>query len=149
MDKPIVKKCSKCGTDKGAYHYNKRSASKDGLTSRCTMCLNTKAMKVRAKTPEVTRARNLKKRFNMTIDEYNVIFLKQKGKCAICTKAESGRDIKGNVKWLSVDHHHGNGEVRGLLCNSCNTGIGKLGDSIKVLKSAIKYLETRGSYGEE
>ena len=148
MEKPVIKICTKCIMVKGVQHYNKRIASKDGLTSQCTQCLNTKAMKVRAKTPEVTRERNLQTRFNMSISQYNDIFLKQKGRCVICFKAESTRDKNNNVKWLSVDHNHKTGEVRGLLCNSCNTGIGKLGDSTKVLQSAITYLNERGSYGK-
>lgn len=142
------KKCSKCGEIKHTNEFNQRKASKDGFTSRCTQCLNTKAMKVRSEQPEVTRARNLKKRFNMTIDEYNTIFLGQKGKCAICEKAETNRDSKGSSKWLCVDHNHNDGTIRGLLCSSCNTGIGQLGDSVKTLKSAIEYLIKRGSYGE-
>ena len=145
----MSKECTKCGASKSLDKFNKRTASKDGLTTRCTTCLNTKALKVRSEQPEVTRARNLKKRFSMSIDEYNIIFLSQKGKCAICEKAETTQDVNQNVKWLSVDHNHSNGNIRGLLCNACNTGIGKLGDSIKVLKSAVKYLEERGSYGEE
>ena len=140
--------CTKCGEDKPLSEYNKRSASRDGLTSRCTDCLNTKAMQTRAKKPNDTRGYNLKKRFNISIDDYNHIFLKQRGLCAICTKPESTIDKKGNIKWLAVDHNHTTQEIRGLLCSSCNTGIGLLGDSEKVLKSAIKYLKERGSYGE-
>tara|TARA_R110002096_G_scaffold45582_1_gene122318 strand:- start:51 stop:491 length:441 start_codon:yes stop_codon:yes gene_type:complete len=144
-----TKKCSKCGETKRLTKFNKREASKDGLTAQCTLCLNTKAMQIRAARTDTTRGYNLKQRFNMSINEYNVIFLKQKGKCAICGRAETIRDVKGNIKWLSVDHNHDTGAIRGLLCQSCNTGIGKLGDSVKVLKSAIKYLNKRGSYGKK
>lgn len=52
--------------------------------------------------------------------------------CEICGSAE---------KKLVVDHDHSNGEFRGMLCHSCNTAIGKLGDSVDRLKSAIGYLE--------
>jgi len=142
------KQCSKCKETKDLADFNKRSASKDGHTSRCGDCIRTKNMQTRAKRPEDTRGYNLKQRFDMSIDEYNHIFLKQKGRCAICKNAETQLDQKGNVKWLSVDHNHATSEVRGLLCSGCNTGIGKLGDSIEVLSSAIKYLNERGSYGK-
>jgi len=145
---PIFKTCSKCGESKQLINFNKRSASKDGHTARCTTCIYTKALKTRMENPESTRGNNLKQRFNMSIAEYNEIFLKQKGKCAICELAETSVDSKGNIKWLSVDHHHGNGDIRGLLCNSCNTGIGLLQDSAKLMRSAIKYLDKRGSYGK-
>jgi len=143
------KECSKCGENKPLNEFHKRSLSKDGHTAKCGVCLNTKAMKVSSTQPEDRRGYNLKQRFNLTIEEYNVIFLKQKGRCAICTKAETMKDTKGSTKWLSVDHHHGTGSIRGLLCSNCNTGIGLLGDSIKNMKSAIKYLNKRGSYGEK
>jgi len=149
MESKKSKKCSKCEETKTLDKFNKRSASKDGLSSRCKVCLNTKAMHVRTNRPDTTRGHNLKKRFNMSIADYNIIFLKQKGRCAICNEAETSVDTKGKVKWLSVDHNHSTGDIRGLLCNSCNTGIGLLGDSQSVLKSAIKYLNKRGSYGKK
>jgi len=144
-----MKPCSKCGIVKELDQFNKRAASKDGYTARCTTCINTKALKTRTERPDSTRGNNLKQRFNMSIAEYNEIFLKQKGKCAICELAETSVDSKGNIKWLSVDHHHGNGDIRGLLCNSCNTGIGLLQDSAKIMYSAINYLKERGSYGKD
>ena len=94
------------------------------------------------------RSKNLLHRFKLTTDAYDQQFVHQRGLCAICEKPEEALDAKGRVKWLSVDHSHSTGELRGLLCYKCNTGLGKLGDSITVLKSAIKYLEERGSYGE-
>jgi hypothetical protein len=144
----MKKTCSKCKEKKPHSAFNKRTASRDGLDARCGDCKRTKAMQKRASDPNITRAANLKTRFNISIDEYNNLFLKQKGKCAICHQAESQLDSKGKVKWLSVDHNHSKGDIRGLLCNSCNTGIGKLGDSITVLESAVKYLKKRGSYGK-
>ena len=56
----------------------------------------------------------------------------QDGKCAICTKPFPGR--------IAIDHDHRTGRVRGLLCTSCNTGIGKLGDDPELLLRAISYL---------
>ena len=94
------------------------------------------------------RSKNLKQRFKLTTDAYDQQFIHQRGCCAICDKAETALDALGRIKWLSVDHNHATGELRGLLCYKCNTGLGKLNDSIKVLESAIKYLEERGSYGD-
>ena len=142
------KECSKCKEVKNGVDFDMRRASKDGLTSQCTICLRVKSMKVRKDNPESSRANNLKNRFDMTIEQYNVIFLKQKGKCRICNNAETMKSLNGEIKWLSCDHNHNTGKVRGLLCNACNTGIGKMGDSIKVLESAIKYLKKEGSYGD-
>lgn len=58
----------------------------------------------------------------------------QDGRCAICRKPERWR-------YLSVDHCHGTGRVRGLLCSMCNTAIGKLGDNADGVRQALRYLE--------
>lgn len=43
---------------------------------------------------------------------------------------------------LHLDHNHNPLKFRGFLCINCNQGIGKLGDNIKGLNRAIKYLQT-------
>lgn len=72
--------------------------------------------------------------YGITIEEYNKLFSKQNGVCAIC-----GQESKN--KRLHIDHNHGSGKVRGLLCNGCNRALGWFGDNISILKSAIQYLE--------
>ena len=62
--------------------------------------------------------------------------MKTSTKCEIC----------GNTKKLVYGHNHKTKEFRGVLCSTCNVGIGNLGDSVINLKNAIKYLESRGSY---
>jgi hypothetical protein len=42
---------------------------------------------------------------------------------------------------MNIDHDHKTGQVRGLLCSGCNTGLGHLGDDIQGLKRALEYLE--------
>jgi len=69
---------------------------------------------------------------------YNDLFAEQQGKCAICSIHQT--QLK---KSLAVDHCHKTGEVRGLLCSSCNTGIGQLKDSCDLLEKAIKYLKPK------
>jgi hypothetical protein len=70
------------------------------------------------------------------------MFAEQKGCCAIC-----GVHQDNVTKRFSVDHNHSTGKVRGLLCQNCNAGLGNFMDDISNLKSAIEYLEERGSYG--
>ena len=48
-----------------------------------------------------------------------------------------------------VDHCHDSNVVRGVLCQECNVGLGKLGDTVEGLKIALKYLEqSPGVHGE-
>ena len=85
------------------------------------------------------RKGQLKRRFGITLEQYDQIFESQGGVCAICSKPETNR-LYGTVKRLSVDHCHKSQRIRGLLCQDCNHAIGFAKDSIEILASAIKYL---------
>lgn len=78
---------------------------------------------------------HLKKKFNITIEQYDDMRRRQKFKCAICRI-----DEKYFNKRMVVDHCHSSGVIRGLLCGKCNFLIGFAKDSTKSLSSAIKYL---------
>jgi hypothetical protein len=65
------------------------------------------------------------------------MMLAQEGKCALChTDKPNGRG-----KRLHVDHCHGTGKIRALLCHSCNAGLGAFKDDPALLRAAIDYLE--------
>jgi len=84
--------------------------------------------------------RHIKRTFGLTEETFLALKENQNNCCAICNTSFDERKP-------CVDHNHDTGEVRGLLCNACNTSLGTLNDSIEVLKNAINYLETNGSYG--
>lgn len=74
-----------------------------------------------------------KERYRLiTSTQREELLLAQENRCASCGRSD---------KRLVVDHIHGTFHVRGLLCDSCNTGIGKLGDSIEGLERALDYLK--------
>ena len=74
------------------------------------------------------------KAFNLTKEQYLDMLEKQNHVCAICGN-------KDNNKKLAVDHCHTTGVIRGLLCSSCNTSLGKFKDSVELLQNAIQYLK--------
>lgn len=83
----------------------------------------------------------LRKKYGISLDQYNEMFGIQDGLCAICKKPEKEVDIKtGKPRRLALDHHHDSGKIRKLLCSNCNLGIGNFGEDIEALKSAIDYL---------
>ena len=86
--------------------------------------------------PEKHRDYHLKVNYGITLEDYKRLSEKQNNRCAICRKEASE-----GTKALSVDHDHKTGKVRGLLCGNCNTGIGLLQESEKLLLKAILYLE--------
>lgn len=73
-------------------------------------------------------------RYKISSDDYKNLLNLQNGRCAVC-------GIKLNLKNARIDHCHKTENVRGLLCVSCNTGIGLFRDSPEILKSAAKYVE--------
>ena len=91
-----------------------------------------------ARYPLKNRQYNLKKRYDMTMEDYDGLHEEQEGMCAICGAMEGGTT---RSRKLHVDHNHTTGDVRGLLCNECNTGLGKFKDDTAILKNAITYLQ--------
>ena len=95
--------------------------------SKCKTCSRSK------ETAESKRNNHLKRKYDMTLEEFEQKFISQGGKCKIC-KEES-------KKRLHVDHNHVTGQVRGLLFSNCNTGLGLFQDSFEVLEHAVLYLK--------
>jgi hypothetical protein len=84
--------------------------------------------------PDSLRAQSLKK-YGITLADYNRRLELQGNKCACC-----GRSEPGGRGGFAVDHDHATGLIRGLLCNSCNLGIGHLGDSVEGVLNAYNYM---------
>lgn len=76
-------------------------------------------------------------------EDYKALEEAQGGKCAICGEVPSGKDSR--TDGLAVDHDHGTGAIRGLLCHRCNHGIGSLRDREDLLLAAIDYLRRHRS----
>lgn len=76
-----------------------------------------------------SRKRHLKHEYGTDPETVAAIATKQQHRCAICAQ----------VKLLGVDHDHHSGKIRGLLCKSCNLGIGLLGDNEEGLARALEY----------
>ncbi len=109
--------CQRCG---GGEHETDDSGRR-----RCTRCKDIRS-----------REWNLKKRYGITVEDYERIYRKQRGKCGICRiKSEDGSN-------LDVDHDHKTGDVRGLLCGACNLGLGKFKDNIRIVRRAVEYLNS-------
>lgn len=93
--------------------------------------------------------------YNLTEQLYAELWKKQNGCCAICKHKLKGITekelVSENLAECAVDHchddkvHAGKAEkrkaVRGLLCKTCNSGLGMFHDNVEFLKSAILYLE--------
>lgn len=154
----MVKVCSKCKVEKPTTEfYSNRTNGRVYLRADCKACNNVKTKayymanqeRLRAAMKEydarnastLTNAR-LVREYGITLEQYVALLVEQEGKCAVCRK------IPETKRALAVDHDHGccPGKrscgkcIRGLLCTSCNTGLGNFRDSPELLAAASAYL---------
>ena len=160
-----MKVCARCKLPKEKFHTD--ASKPDGLTTVCADCRNASArrnheanrearnawQRAYAKTHregytkrakdwrhkhlERMRDRYLRNTYGLSEEEYQALLRKQDNKCAIC-RCELPPGVR-----FDVDHAHDTNAVRGLLCRTCNVGIGALKDDPQLLRSAVGYLENR------
>jgi hypothetical protein len=85
---------------------------------------------------------HLKRKYGISLKEFEAMFTTQNGACKICkTPFKFYGDDGDWSKTANVDHCHDTGKVRGLLCNNCNRGLGFFKDNSTVLRLAAEYLD--------
>lgn len=99
-----------------------------------------------ASCPDYHRARNLNRRYGISIEEYQTLLANQNFACAICEVEISDTLAYKDKRSVVVDHNHDTGEVRGALCSKCNLVLGHARESTNILYRAIVYLSERGAY---
>lgn len=122
------KKCPGCETWKPETDFSARNATKgDGLSSHCKQC---------------SYASGIWRTYRVTPERLQGM-LESQGGCAICHTPSP----RGDRRW-HIDHDHSccPGKtscgkcVRGVLCGTCNSGLGMFRDSLEILRSAQHYL---------
>jgi hypothetical protein len=81
------------------------------------------------------REMHYRQRYGINIEQYDKMLQEQEGCCKICKIPHTSLR-----KRMAVDHCHSTGKVRGLLCDSCNKGLGHFKDDLELLSKAIDYL---------
>lgn len=147
-------KCTKCKELLPLTEFRVRKESSTGHQYWCKKCEYTsnrlRYMKQHPKpviTPEILeikqkikqekdKRRMLLYRYNITLEEYNIMYEKQNKKCLICNTEFP----LGTLKGLCVDHAHTTNKVRALLCTSCNTLLGKIENNPTIIKNIETYI---------
>jgi len=144
-----MKKCTKCKKEKLESDFSYQNKSENKFMSICKDCISeyqknkrlnniekqkkldkiiyqkTKERRIkyakeyRIKYPDRTRNTNLKSKYGIDQSEYNKKLIEQDNKCAICEIS-----IVDYGKIFCVDHDHNTNKVRGLVCDTCNRGLG-------------------------
>lgn len=147
MERP----CLKCGERESAYAGHRRCRecyAEDQREQRLKHLEQRRAYdrervgggarQAREKARQYDRGR----KYGLAPGEYDRMHEAQDGLCAICRQPEqTTHGQTGAPRRLAVDHCHETGEVRGLLCNYCNLGLGKFRDDPDLLRRAADYLE--------
>lgn len=156
-----MKKCIECNTNKELTEFYKAANSKDGHRSSCKECKDKKtlvwraanpkaynalAVKWRDNNPDKQHANEIKRRYGLSLEDYNALLVKQNMCCALCDVQHDTSKKRGR---LYVDHDHETGKVRALLCHNHNVMLGHAEDSIETLEKAIKYLKQHADKGNE
>lgn len=155
------KTCTGCLEKLPISSFGIQKSYPDGLNYRCKSCMKIfrerrstdpavvlkrreSVARYRANNPDRDVNKTLFNKYGITLEQYEEMFEKQGGVCALCKKPETTRRNKkaeGGER-LAVDHCHDTGVVRGLLCFKCNTAIGALGDTQEAAIRAMKYLSS-------
>lgn len=130
------------GYKPSAFCTNCHTELREGRRIRCHRChLNYRNQLLRAwinrnksHTKLLKKDINLKKNYNFTLHEYNELLKKQNGVCAICLQPSTR---------FHLDHNHTTGQVRAVLCNNCNVGLGYFKENITYLQAAITFVQER------
>lgn len=113
--------CTKCSVGKPATSefFPPHNKKRNGFDSWCRSCRATYRNGIN------------RGKFRNVISDSELLELKASTKeCVIC----------GDVGPLVVDHDHSSGEIRGMLCNHCNRGLGHFRDNPELLEFARMYL---------
>ena len=71
--------------------------------------------------------------YGITPKEWEELFLSQNSCCAICGNQDSNQ-------W-HTDHCHTTGKIRGILCRTCNPGLGLFKEDADILLKAAEYIK--------
>ena len=81
------------------------------------------------------REGHLKRKYGITLADYDRMFDAQGGVCAICGEP------RPEERTLHVDHDHETGAIRGLLCFRCNNALGDFREEYELFRRAADYLD--------
>jgi hypothetical protein len=161
-----MKRCKKCGAVKPLDEFYAATGNRDGRRGECKECslaqrkrwyqnnrersmayvrawqqanpdrVRVWRLKNRDRRLEKLREIHLRNKFGLTPEEYDVLLQAQGGVCALCESPPTPGIS------LHVDHDHGTGEIRGLLCVRCNNALGLFREDPDLLRRAAWHVTT-------
>ena len=132
-----MKTCRVCKKQKDELQFYLCKRKGGNPKARHTECKQCAITRVKANhDPVKARRAHLRRKYDISLEEYEQLLLLQGGKCAVCPATEAGG--KHNV--FCVDHDHVTGKIRELLCMDCNIVLGIIKDSPEHLGRLASYI---------
>lgn len=124
---PEYKRCSRCNKVKHETEFSKNQYRKGSIVVRRGYCKECGKLKkpISAKTRREYEKKNPRPQLGASFE------------CPVCQRVIEA----WHKNQICLDHNHKTGEIRGYICGDCNASIGRIGDSIRVLKRAILWLQ--------
>lgn len=122
--------------------FDVRRGTPEGLAKRRDQMRHWRSTNLPKAVASARRGR-MKHKYGITEHEFILAHTSRLGCCDICkVQCRGGPSHSFSVKCdLAVDHCHGSGKFRGLLCRNCNAGIGQLRDDPDRVAAALSYLK--------
>ncbi len=140
---PDFKTCNMCRQEKPIGHFRKQSNSPDWRTTVCIECISTRNINDPDRL-DYRRRYHIMHKYGLEPEDVQRMLESQGGKCQIC---DGLLDFTKNVnqrRRAHIDHCHGSGKIRGILCGVCNAKLGTV-ESGEFLVRALEYLKRYGS----
>lgn len=114
--------CGKTPADGAEFSLKQKVGDKAYRHSRCKDCTN---------------RTNKRTRYRISEEEHELLMAATH--CPICnTQLEPGQKTSSGAV---IDHCHMTGEIREVICQACNKGLGLFYDQPEVLRAAAEYIE--------
>ncbi len=130
------KTCRKCKIKKKLSEFYKTNQNTSGYAAQCKDCRRKIVSLYRKSNKSKVNATRIKTKYGITVEEWKVLFDKQKGCCEICGTHQS--EI---THTLHIDHCHRTGKVRSLLCRACNHAVGNVKENRDIALRLVKYID--------
>jgi transcription elongation factor Elf1 len=131
-DKFDYKICNVCHCLKPIEKFSKNQKKIHGVIRRPTCQKCRTAIDKRA--PKTRQAKQMEKEKPKNGEPFT---------CPICRK----RSIAGVTAKIVADHDHHTGNIRGFICDSCNTGLGRFKNGENYLMNAVNYIKDHDVLG--
>ena len=128
---PFRLTCATCGNAKPVTEFPRNKRSKTGYHCYCKPCHNSRNRRFVKERHGGSRHYHVRGRYGIGADEVDELIRQQDGLCAVCRKREAKQ----------VDHDHGTGAVRGIVCLLCNAAMGAFHDDPDLIRRAIAYIK--------